>query len=84
MGATIEVARRGQITIPKSMRDALGIEEGSKYGLKALDGGIIMLRPLGGQANAARKQLRDALLSKGASLDEMLTTLRRMRESADK
>jgi len=82
MGTTIEIARRGQITIPKSMRDALGIEEGSKYGLRALDGGILVLTPMHGQANTARKQLRETLISKGASLEEMMAELRRLRETA--
>ena len=81
MRTTVEVARRGQITIPKNLRDALGIEEGSKYGLRALEGGILVLTPQSGQANAARKQLREALHSKGASLDEMLAKLRRTRDT---
>ena len=38
MGTTVEIARRGQITIPKNLREALGIEEGNKYGLRALEG----------------------------------------------
>jgi AbrB family looped-hinge helix DNA binding protein len=83
MGTTIEIARRGQITIPKNLRDALGIEEGNKYGLRALDGGILVLTPLHGHANAARKQLREALVSQHASLDAMLEELRRMREAVD-
>src|SRR5438067_2174709 len=79
MGTTVEIARRGQITIPKNLRDALGIEEGNKYALRALEGGILVLTPQSGQANGARKALRDALVSKGVSLDEMLTQLRRLR-----
>ncbi|HLK61142.1 MAG TPA: AbrB/MazE/SpoVT family DNA-binding domain-containing protein [Chthonomonadaceae bacterium] len=83
METTVEIARRGQITIPKNLRDSLGIQEGSKYGLRALEGGILVLTPRGGQANAARKQLRDSLIGKGASLDEMLAELRRMREAGN-
>ena len=81
MDTTIEVARRGQITIPKNLRDDLGIEEGQKYALRTLDGGILVLTPHNGKATAALTQLRNALIAKGASLEEMLTELRRMRES---
>ena len=81
MGDTVEVARRGQITIPKNVRDALHIEEGQKYGLRTLEGGVLVLTPRHGRATAALKQLRNELLNKGASLDEMLAELRRMREA---
>ncbi len=81
MGDTVEVARRGQITIPKNVRDAFHIEEGQKYGLRALEGGILVLTPRQGRAAAALKQLRSELFQKGASLEEMLAELRRMREA---
>ena len=81
MGATVEIARRGQITIPKSMRDELGIEEGQKYSLRALEGGVLVLMPRRGHAAVALNQLRKALVNRGASLDEMLAELRRKRES---
>jgi AbrB family looped-hinge helix DNA binding protein len=80
---TIEVARRGQITIPKPLRDELGIEEGQKYGVRALEGGILVLTPRHGRANAALNRLRDILQEEGASLEEMLAQARRMRESHD-
>jgi AbrB family looped-hinge helix DNA binding protein len=81
MGLTVEIVRRGQITIPKNVRDDLGIEEGQKYGLRTLEGGILVLTPRGGRATAALNQLRSALTGKGASLEEMLAELRRMRET---
>src|SRR5579871_3887313 len=48
--STIEVARRGQITIPKEIRDRLGIEEGQKYDLRTLEGGVLVLTPRSGRA----------------------------------
>jgi len=80
MARTIEIARRGQITIPKTVREKYGIEDGKKYGLRALDGGIIVLTPEPGSTRAAIAELRDALTGKGASLQEMLMELRRLRE----
>ena len=83
MGNTVEIARRGQITIPKPLRDKLGIEDGHKYGLRAVEGGILILTPQSGRSNAALTELRTALLDKGASLDAMLAELRRKREAGD-
>ena len=83
MNATIEVARRSQITIPKHLRDDLGIEEGQKYAIRTLEGGVLILTPQNGKATAALVQLRQALIAKGASLEEMLTELRRKREEDD-
>ena len=81
MDKTVEVARRGQITIPKSVRENLGIAEGQKYRLRALVGGVLLLTPQRGRAAAALEQMRNALQEKGVSLEEMLAELRRMRES---
>ena len=81
MDKTIEVARRGQITIPKHLRDDLGIEEGQKYALRTLEGGILVLTPQNGKATTALAQLRQSLVAQGASLEEMLAELRRKRES---
>ncbi len=81
MDKTVEVARRGQITIPKNLRENLGIEEGQKYRLRALPGGVLILTPQYGRATVALAQIRSALIHKGASLEEMLTELRQMREA---
>jgi AbrB family looped-hinge helix DNA binding protein len=40
---TATVTAKGQITIPKAVRDALGIKPGSKVDFKPLDGGQIAL-----------------------------------------
>lgn len=80
MGPTVEVARRGQITIPKSVRDRLGIEDGQQYSLRIVEGGVLVLTPRGGRAASALKELRDTLVGEGATLEEMLADLRRLRE----
>ena len=36
------VAERGQITLPKAVRDALGLSKGSKLKVELIDGRIIM------------------------------------------
>ncbi len=82
MNKTVEVARRGQITIPKSLREDLGIEEGQKYRVRALEGGVLVLTPQRTRATEALAQIRSALVDQGASLEEMLAELRQMREVA--
>jgi AbrB family looped-hinge helix DNA binding protein len=81
MNKVIEVARRGQITIPKNMREDLGIVDGQKYRVRALEGGVLILTPQQGRATAALAQVRDALREKGATLEEMLAELRKLREA---
>jgi AbrB family looped-hinge helix DNA binding protein len=81
MNKVIEVARRGQITIPKNMREDLGIMNGQKYRVRALEGGVLILTPQQGRATAALAQVRDALREKGATLEEMLAELRKLREA---
>ena len=83
MSTTVEIARRGQITIPKALRDKLGIEEGTKYTLRSLTGGILVLTPQPVQANSARERLQALLSGKGATLDSMLGELRLLRESSE-
>ena len=82
-GRTIEIARRGQITIPKALRDELGIEDGNRYQLRTITGGIIVLTPSPGRANSARKELKALLTGSGATLDLMLADLSSLRESKD-
>lgn len=81
MEATIEVARQGQLTIPEDMREALGIQEGQKYDVRAIEGGVLVFTPQRGRAASALCAARRALVTQGASLDAMLTELRRQRET---
>ena len=62
MDKTVEVTHRGQITIPKNMRDRLGIEEGKKYRMRALEGGILVLTPHQGEAISALSGPNDPII----------------------
>ena len=67
------VAERGQITLPKAVRDALGLTKGSKLKVE-LDGGCIVLR----------KDVKDTLsrvrgrfkLPPGVTTDDIMRELR--------
>lgn len=67
------VAERGQITLPKAVRDALGLVKGSKLKIE-LDGSRIILRK---DVNDALSKLRGKYKLDGfASTDEAMRAIR--------
>ena len=67
------VAERGQITLPKAVRDALGLVKGSKLKIE-LDGSRIVLRK---DVNDALSKLRGKYKLDGfANTDEALRAIR--------
>jgi AbrB family looped-hinge helix DNA binding protein len=67
------VAERGQITLPKAVRDALGLTKGTKLKVE-LDGGRIILRK---DIDDALSRLRGRIkLPPGVSSDDVLRELR--------
>ena len=68
------VAERGQITLPKAVRDALGLTKGTKLKVE-LDGGRIVLRKDVGDA-LARLRGRSKLAEGYHSTDDALRAVR--------
>ena len=69
----VTVAERGQITLPKAVRDALGLTKGTKLKVE-LDGGRIILRK---DVNDALARLRGKYRLDGfASTDEAMRAIR--------
>ncbi len=68
------VAERGQITLPKAVRDALGLTKGSKLKVE-LEGGRIVLRKDVGDA-ISRLRGRFKLAEDFKSTDEAMRALR--------
>jgi antitoxin PrlF len=67
------VAERGQITLPKAVRDALGLTKGTVLKVE-LDGGRIVLRK---DVSDALKRLRGAVkLPPGKTTDDVMRELR--------
>jgi len=67
------VAERGQITLPKAVRDALGLTKGTTLKVE-LDGGRIILRKdMHDAISRARGRFR---LPKGVSTDDLMRELR--------
>jgi len=76
---TIQVARRGLVTLPKALRQAYSIQEGDQLTLLDL-GGVFVLSPRRSEIDRIADQLRTTLVEKGESLESMLQALREARQ----
>ncbi len=76
---TVELAQRGQVTIPKTLREEHKWDTGQQFAVLDLDG-VVVMSPRESKVDALANRLRDDLLGEGATLDVMLTELRRLRE----
>ena len=77
---TVELAQRGQVTIPKSLRDQHKWDTGQQFSLIDLEG-VVIMSPKESKIDLLANQLRDDLLSEGATLEQMLAELRQLREA---
>ena len=76
---TLQVAQRGLITLPKTLRDAYHIQVGDTLTLLDL-GGVFLLSPQRVAVDALADELKTALVEQGESLESMLLALREARE----
>ncbi|MHB1032964.1 MAG: AbrB/MazE/SpoVT family DNA-binding domain-containing protein [Pirellulaceae bacterium] len=69
------VTSKGQVTLPKSVRDALGIEPGTEVEFEVEDGRVVLRKRVPMEAFAEWEgRLRGKLV--GASVDETMEMLR--------
>ena len=78
----VEVVQRGQVTLPKALRDEYHIETGQRFTILDL-GGVFLFSPTESRVDALCDQLREGLVAEGASLEEMLADLRQRRQADD-
>ena len=78
---TVDLAQRGQVTIPKALRVQHKWDAGQQFSIIDLDG-VIVMSPRVSSIDALADQLRDDLVNEGATLEDMLTELRRLRETS--
>ena len=79
MTDTLQIAKRGLLTLPKALREQYGLREGDAMTLIDL-GGVFLLRPGRSELDALANELSHRLQREGESLDSMLMCLREERE----
>lgn len=79
---TLQLAQRGLITLPKSLRDEYGLSPGDTLTLIDL-GGVFVLSPYPSQVDQIAARISERLSARGESLESMLTALREVREAYD-
>jgi AbrB family looped-hinge helix DNA binding protein len=67
------VAERGQITLPKAVRDALGLTKGTKLKIEIEGGRIVMRKDVSDALSRVRGRLK---LPAGVSTDDVMRELR--------
>ena len=78
---TLQMAQRGIITIPKSLRESYGINPGDSFTLIDLDG-VFVLSHSRSEIDAIADRVAAQWAEDGASLETMLKALREERNPA--
>lgn len=79
---TVEFIKKGQLTIPKRIRDTYRIEPGQKGTLIDLNGAILIL-PRQSALPRLLDDVREGLGTSEMSLEEMVQEMRGIRESSE-
>lgn len=79
MGTTVQVRKRGVLTLPAEVRQKYGIREGDTFRLVDLDG-ILVLTPMVPMVPELAREIEKAREEAGLSVEELLTGLREQRE----
>jgi len=75
---TVRVAQRGVVTLPKSIREAYGLQPGDTLTLLDL-GGALLLSPRRSEVDTLADRITQALIGRGETLESMLHALREER-----
>ena len=76
---TLEMAQRGVITIPKSVRESYGMQPGDAFTLLDLDG-VLVLMPGRSEIDSIAERIAAQWTKDGQTLENMLHALREERE----
>jgi bifunctional DNA-binding transcriptional regulator/antitoxin component of YhaV-PrlF toxin-antitoxin module len=76
---TLQMAKRGVITIPKSLRDSYGMRPGDTFTLLDL-GGVFVLNPRRSEIDAIADKIAGQWAQDGETLETMLQALREERD----
>jgi AbrB family looped-hinge helix DNA binding protein len=84
MQPTVQIAERGQITLPKALRDQYAIKPGDVFSVIDLGDGRLLLVPGPLSADRLADQIREQLESQGETLESMLKLARTVRDGNSK
>ena len=79
MEATLQVRKRGVLTLPSDLREKYAIQEGDTYRLVDMDG-IFVLTPMVPMVPELAQEIERTRLEAGLSMDELLQGLREQRQ----
>ena len=77
--SAVRVQERGQVTIPKEIRDRLDLKKGDLVTFVETEEGVI-IKPAEVVVSAALDEIGEALKERGLSLDELIERGREIRE----
>lgn len=78
MSSTVQVSRRGNITLPSNIRQKYGIQPGDTLSLIDLDG-VFVLSPLESLVPELAREIEKVRLEAGVDTSELLQALREER-----
>ena len=79
VNVSLQVAKRGLITIPKHLRDSYGIQPGDNLTLIDL-GGVFVLTPEKSQIDLIAERIQTQWKNDGQTLESMMAQLKEYRE----
>jgi bifunctional DNA-binding transcriptional regulator/antitoxin component of YhaV-PrlF toxin-antitoxin module len=79
MDATVQVRQRGTLTLPAELREKYGIRAGDTFRLVDLNG-VFVLTPMVPMVPELAREIEQARLEAGLSVEELLSSLREERE----
>jgi AbrB family looped-hinge helix DNA binding protein len=79
MEETIQVRKRGVVTLPAELREKYGIEEGDTFRVLDLDG-LFVLTPMVPMVPELAREIESLRLEAGVSIHELLEGLRDQRD----
>ena len=77
---TIQVRKKGSITLPADLRSRYGVDEGDIFTLIDMGDGSFLLTPRISQVNRLGDRVAEILDEEGVSLDDLLSALDDERE----
>jgi bifunctional DNA-binding transcriptional regulator/antitoxin component of YhaV-PrlF toxin-antitoxin module len=76
---TVQMAKRGVITIPQPIRESYGMQPGDTFTLLDL-GGVLVLSPRRSEVDVLAERMRAQWTAEGETLETMLQALREERD----